>query len=95
MIPVDTGVPGSLKMYPVLLTLCTTAKPAVDKGVQDSIPICSQTPCVQPPKFGGVPNNPRYSVPSRKLQVLSPCTPVLTQSFHRVIRSTGTRARRR
>lgn len=95
MIPVDTGVPGSLKMYPVLLTLCTTAKPAADKGVQDSIPICSQTPCVQPPKFGGVPNNPRYSVPSRKFQVLSPCTPVLTQSFHRVIRSTGTRARRR
>lgn len=63
MIPVETGVPGFLKMYPVLLTLCTTPKTAAVQGAQDSIPFYSQTPCVQPPISRGVPNNPRYSVP--------------------------------
>lgn len=88
MNPVDTGVPGFLKMYPVLFTLCTTLEAAVCKGVVDSIPNCPQRGCVQPPVPAGVPYNPRYSVLLSGGQVLSPCTPVLTQCLHRVFRST-------
>ncbi len=75
---VETGVPGFLKMYPSLLTVCTTPEDQLNQGLQDVILLFPQQPCVQSPFYKGVRYRPQYSVPPLTLTVQSPCTPVQT-----------------